>query len=494
MQRSTSAVFATIVFLSLGCNDPLREGCRYAAGLDASCKPSDGKWCNTKGELGCSGLPVAAVAVPAGSESTKTDDEIRQVDKAIALSAAPKSDAEVDFIEQLMIRRLIFMYPSRGTLNDCIKTDKREDALKVILSRDASGYKYINRGPASSVKSSQFETEYVSAKLRAAVDARLKEEVSDPVKLKATADVVLGILTKNVRSDFTAGQYRSLSLISHQQLWEELTCKGLVRNDCSAEKALTSLGVSVAILASKDSLVDSSIGMNFETKVAAELGITPEQAARIKLAVQAELAISIQTTSQKSLSVSLSTPALVPLAWKADTLLQVDGSGCEPKKQSCREREAERTASQAALADFCEGKFGGEIAFRTCPSSDSEGQYVGLGTDDTSLAIRPTRVKWEARRGVYNNLSGYWFHHDYRAWAASGATESSPVGLYWCLDKACIGTNWRPEDHELFQPVCANGATKLKFAYGESYLVLGDSRASIIGSKTGATELFPEFF
>lgn len=349
----------TVTVLLLGCTDPLREGCRYATGLDVSCKPSDGRWCNTQGEIGCAGLPVPAIALPAGSESTKADEEIRQLGKALSSSGISKTGAEVDFVEQLIIRRLLFMYPSRGTLNDCIKANRRDEAMDVILSRDASGYRYLNRGPASAVKSSQFESEYVSAKLRAAVDARLKEEVKDPVKLKATADVVLGILTKNVRSDFAAGQYRSLSLVSHQQLWEELTCKNLVRDDCSAEQALTNLGVSVAILASNDSLVDSSIGVNFETKVAAELGITPEQAARIKLAVQAELAISIEKTTQKSLSVSLTTPALVPLTWKSDTLAKVHTERCQ---HACRVPIDDRklipyqTNGELARCTFPEGR------------------------------------------------------------------------------------------------------------------------------------------
>lgn len=177
------------------------------------------------------------------------------------------------------------------------------------------------------------------------------------------------------------------------------------------------------------------------------------------------------------------------------TLFPEQGRATPPASTpSCRERETSRASSQAALSEFCAGRFGGEVALRVCPSEGSEFLYVGLGPDDVSLAVRPSRVKWEIRRGQYNKLTGYWIHHDHRAWAAAGANDSSPVGLFWCLDKACIGKNWTPEDHELFQPVCAGGSVKLKFAYGESYLVLGESRASIVGSRAGATELFPEFF
>lgn len=345
--------------LAFSCRDPIRDGCKFATGMNAACKPSDGDWIDVRGEPFKSKFPVSPIMLAVDAEKPAAEDinsSLRALGAVESVKRNFSPAADVDAVEKLMLRRFLLMYPARGTINDCLLSGNRERALTIMLRKDASGYVFLDRGPISAMNSSVFESDYVSAKIRTEIEAKFSQQIKDPAKLTAAVDATFSLITKNVRSDFVAGHYRSLSLRSHQQLWEELVHAKVVRDDCTNHQALVSVGLSVATLASRETLADSAIGTNFDAALSAAVGGDAALAATLKASAKAVIKVAIETTSKERLQVSLDTPALVPLAWKPDSFLEVTNGGPEPKE--CRVTPAGTFIPVGAVGDL------GQCTFR----------------------------------------------------------------------------------------------------------------------------------
>ena len=311
-----------------GCVNPLEEGCQYAQGLDKDCNVKhDGRWHGLP-----AGFPAEELEHGDSIEQRALetlDSELQSAEEAspadeVASAVGSERNRELDGLEEFVIDSYLLHYSNRGTLLNCLVADDttRANARKLLTRKRNTGrYEYLALGARSSLTSRVFESTFASVDVKAALETDFSKLIDDKAKATAAANAAFAAMTQTVKSGFSAGTYRYVSIRSHPHLWEELNSIHAIRAECRDRKASVAQGVVVVALKQSDWLAEQTTSGNFEAAIEAAVSdLPPSVVGQLKASAKATVNATLKREANKRLKVSLDRPIVVPLRWKADKM------------------------------------------------------------------------------------------------------------------------------------------------------------------------------
>jgi hypothetical protein len=311
MVRRSVVPLVLALALTSACKNPFKEGCKQTHAMDSDCGILDGSdWYEPPAGFGPEELDLGDPKQKGAAETIAS----------VAASTVTSTGArDLDGLETFVLNSYLLHYVRTGVgRNDCRKSSKLSSVRDLLLSRDASGgYRYLVLGARWNLASTTFSETLVSADLRSKIETDFSKLMGDAAKSKVAASAVLKAMSENVRQGFVAGTYRYVGLKNDEELWQELRAQDAVVTACNDGDLSVGHGIVVVALNKSESLVEKTVGTNFEAALQGAVTDLPaELVGKLKASVELAVTAEIKTAVKKHLKLELERPAIVPLRWK----------------------------------------------------------------------------------------------------------------------------------------------------------------------------------